>query len=110
MEIYILKSAAILTVLFAFYKVFLENTSIHNFKRFYLFGSLLAAFLIPLITFTSYVEVSPIIATYTEATPQVTHTEIEKTINYWPFVLWTVYGLGVLFFGIKFFAPKITLY
>tara|TARA_R110002012_G_scaffold61127_1_gene160364 strand:- start:5244 stop:7040 length:1797 start_codon:yes stop_codon:yes gene_type:complete len=109
MEIYILKSAAILTVLFAFYKVFLENTSIHNFKRFYLFGSLLAAFLIPLITFTSYVEVSPIIATYTEATPQVTHTEIEKTINYWPFVLWTVYGLGVLFFGIKFFRNLFNL-
>ena len=109
MEIYILKSAAILTVLFAFYKVFLENTSIHNFKRFYLFGSLLAAFLIPLITFTSYVEVSPIIATYTEATPQVTHTEIEKTIKYWSIVLWTVYGMGVLFFGIKFFRNLFNL-
>ena len=109
MEIYVLKSAAILTVLFAFYKVFLENTSIHNFKRFYLFGSLLAAFLIPLITFTSYVEVSPIVATYTEATPQVTHTEIEKNINYWPFVLWTIYGLGALFFGIIFFRNLFNL-
>ncbi|MDC8001209.1 M56 family metallopeptidase [Aequorivita todarodis] len=103
MELYLLKSAAILAVLFAFYKVVLENTSMHTFKRFYLFGSLLAAFLIPLITFTSYVEVSPIVPIYSEVTPQLNYTEVEQTLNYWPFVLWTIYGLGVLFFSIKFF-------
>ncbi len=103
MELYLLKSAAVLAVLFAFYKVFLENTSIHNFKRFYLFGSLLASFLIPLITFTSYVEVSPIVPIYNEEIPQLVYTETEKTISHWPFVLWAIYGLGVLFFSIKFF-------
>ncbi len=103
MELYLLKSAAILAVLFAFYKVVLENTSMHTFKRFYLFGSLLAAFLIPLITFTSYVEVSSIVPIYSEVTPQLNYTEVEQTLNYWPFVLWTFYGLGVLFFSIKFF-------
>lgn len=103
MELYLLKSAAILAVLFTFYKVVLENTSMHTFKRFYLFGSLLAAFLIPLITFTSYVEVSPIVPIYSEVTPQLNYTEVEQTGNYWPFVLWTIYGLGVLFFSIKFF-------
>ncbi len=103
MELYLLKSAAILAVLFAFYKVVLENTSMHTFKRFYLFGSLLAAFLIPLITFTSYVEVSSIVPIYSEVTPQLNYTEVEQTLNYWPFVLWTIYGLGVLFFSIKFF-------
>jgi beta-lactamase regulating signal transducer with metallopeptidase domain len=109
MELYLLKSAGILTILFVFYKVVLENTSIHIFKRFYLFGSLVAAFLIPLITFTSYVEISPTIPTYTEATPQLSYTEVEKTVNYWPFVLWTVYGLGVLFFSIKFFRNLFNL-
>ncbi|MAB38918.1 MAG: peptidase M56 [Aequorivita sp.] len=103
MELYLLKSAAILAVLFAFYKVALENTSMHTFKRFYLFGSLFAAFLIPLITFTSYVEVSPIVPIYSEVTPQLNYTEVEQTLNYWPFVLWAIYGLGVLFFSIKFF-------
>jgi bla regulator protein blaR1 len=103
MELYLLKSAAILAVLFAFYKVVLENTSMHTFKRFYLFGSLFAAFLIPLITFTSYVEVSPIVPIYSEVTPQLNYTEVEQTLNYWPFVLWAIYGLGVLFFSIKFF-------
>jgi bla regulator protein BlaR1 len=103
MELYILKSAACLALFFAFYKLFLENTSIHNFKRFYLFGSLLASFLIPLITFTTYAEASPFIATYTAAAPQQIFIETKASVNYWPFVLWTVYGLGVLFFSLKFF-------
>ena len=100
---YLLKSAAILAILFAFYKLVLENTSIHNFKRIYLFGILMASFLIPFITFTSYVEVSPVIYTYTERTPQIAIPEAVESINYWPFVLWTIYGLGVLFFSVKFF-------
>ncbi len=36
MEMYVLKSATILAIFFAFYKLFLENTSIHHFKLFYL--------------------------------------------------------------------------
>ena len=109
MELYLLKSAACLVLFFAFYKLFLEKTSIHNFKRFYLSGSLLASFLIPLITFTSYVEVSPIIPVYSEIAPQMIFAETEKTINYWPFVLWTIYGLGVLFFSVKFFRNLFNL-
>jgi beta-lactamase regulating signal transducer with metallopeptidase domain len=103
MELYLLKSTAILAILFAFYKVILENTSVHTFKRIYLAGSVLAAFLIPLITFISYVEVSPIIPIYTDVTPQFNYTEVEQTLNYWLFMLWTIYGLGMLFFSIKFF-------
>ncbi|CAM3270352.1 M56 family metallopeptidase [Aequorivita lipolytica] len=109
MELYILKSAACLALFFAFYKLFLENTSIHNFKRFYLFGSLLASFLIPLITFKTYAEASPFIATYTAAAQQQIFIETKASVNYWPFVLWTVYGLGVLFFSLKFFKNLFSL-
>lgn len=109
MELYLLKSAAILATLFAFYKAFLETTSIHNFKRFYLFGSLLASFLIPLITFTKYVEVSPIIPIYKEATQQMVFTEAEQTINYLPILLWVIYCLGALFFSVKFFRNLFTI-
>ncbi|PHR11273.1 MAG: peptidase M56 [Aequorivita sp.] len=103
MELYLLKSGSILAILFTFYKVALENTSLHTFKRFYLFGSLLASFFIPLITFTSYIEVSPIVPIYSEVSPQSNYTEVDQTLNYWPFALWTIYCLGVLFFSIKFF-------
>ncbi|WP_347373952.1 M56 family metallopeptidase [Aequorivita sp. Q41] len=103
MEIYLLKATACLGLFFAFYKLVLENISIHNFKRFYLLGSLAAAFIIPIITFTTYVEVSPSIPVYTENIPIQFITETEATTNYWQLVLWSVYGLGVLFFSVKFF-------
>ncbi len=109
MELYLLKSAACLALFFVFYKLFLENTSIHSFKRFYLFGSLLASFLIPLITFTTYVEISPIIPVFTEGAPQIVFTETEQTTNYWPLYFWTIYGLGVLFFSVKFFRNLFSL-
>src|SRR5690606_16202849 len=32
-----------------------------------------------------------------------------ESINYWPFALWTIYGLGVLFFGVKFFRNLFSL-
>lgn len=109
MELYLLKSATILAVLFAFYKLFLENTSIHNFKRFYLWGSLLASFLIPLITFTTYVEASPIIPVFSEVSSQIIFTPAEQPNNYWPFVLWVIYVLGFLFFSVKFFRNFFSL-
>ena len=109
MELYILKSAGCLVLLFAFYKLFLENTSIHNFKRLYLSGSLLASFLIPLITFTTYAEASPFTTTYTEATPQQIFIETDAAVNFWPLVLWTAYGLGILIFILKFFKNLFNL-
>lgn len=109
MELYILKSTACLLLFFAFYKVVLENSSIHHFKRFYLLGSLLASFLIPLITFTSYIEASSIVPVFTDGNPQVVSSETEATINFWPIVLWTVYALGILFFSVKFFSNLLGL-
>ncbi|WP_084426717.1 M56 family metallopeptidase [Aequorivita capsosiphonis] len=103
MEIYLLKSTICLGLFFLFYKMLLENSSIHHFKRFYLLGSLAAAFLIPIITFTTYVEASPIVPIYTLGTEQIVLTETKESINYWPIALWMIYGLGVLFFSVKFF-------
>ena len=57
MEWYLLKSAACLCVFYVFYKVLLENSSIHAFKRVYLLVGLVLSFLIPLFTFTTYVEI-----------------------------------------------------
>ncbi len=102
MEIYLLKSAACLLLFFAFYKAFLEHTSIHNFKRYYLLGSLSASFLIPLITFTTYIEPSAVVPIYSEVNQQQVFFEVEETINYLPLVLWGIYILGILFFSLKF--------
>jgi beta-lactamase regulating signal transducer with metallopeptidase domain/biopolymer transport protein ExbD len=107
MDPYLLKSAACLGVFFIFYKAILENTSIHTSKRFYLLGAVVISFLIPLITFTTYVEVPEMISEaviLTTSTIDVIAipTATAEEVNYLPYILWSVYGLGVLFFGIKF--------
>ncbi len=47
---YLLKSILSLLLLFGFYKFWLENERLHQFKRFYLLGSLIFSALVPLIS------------------------------------------------------------
>lgn len=103
MELYILKSSACLAIFMLFYKLVLETTSAHTFKRFYLLSSLLLAFSIPLITFTEYVE--PVAIEFSEIAydvPIINERPVQESVNYWPTVLWIIYGLGVLIFLVKF--------
>ena len=109
METYLLNSAACLAVLLLFYKLLLENETMHFFKRFYLLGSVLAAFLIPLITFTSYVEAMPnSLNTVSEGSIFISEAVSSNAIN-WSLILWTIYGLGVLIFSIKFSKNLVSL-
>ena len=107
MLIYILKSAACLTILLFFYKMFLEKENMHFFKRFYLLGSLVFALVIPTIVFTEYVEVAPTaIGIDREVAVPNTNlnvpTKLESDVLDIAPLLWGVYFLGMLFFGIKF--------
>ncbi len=107
MELYILKSAACLAIFYIFYKAFLEGESIHVFKRFYLLSSLLAAFCIPLITFTNYVEVIAPLRTVSmissEVSSEISYAGASPTINYVSIALWSIYAIGVIIFGFRFF-------
>ena len=105
MLIYLLKSAACLAIFMAFYSFFLERENMHVFKRYYLLGALIIAFVIPLVTFTQYIDVTPLptlnssiesVVYYTEQIPQPQET------NYLPIILWSIYAAGVLLFGVKF--------
>ncbi len=105
MLIYLLKSGACLAIFMAFYTFFLERENMHVFKRYYLLAALIIAFAIPLVTFTHYIEVAPAptanepmeaMVYYTDDLPQIQETK------YLPIVLWSIYGVGVLVFGVKF--------
>ncbi|TDU43086.1 beta-lactamase regulating signal transducer with metallopeptidase domain [Gelidibacter sediminis] len=102
MFFYLLKSAACLAIFMVFYKYVLEKENMHIFKRYYLLGTLVLAFTIPLVTFTQTIEVitSPGI---NEATVHYVENtlQIEQT-DYLALILWSIYGLGVLLFGTKF--------
>ncbi|NND78590.1 MAG: M56 family metallopeptidase, partial [Maribacter sp.] len=107
MLLYILKSSAILAILLLFYKVFLERENMHTFKRFYLLGTLLALCIIPFLTFVEYVEiptVTPLMEQSTVHSLDVPSTLQEEMItDYIPAFLWSIYVMGIIVFGFKFF-------
>lgn len=104
MILYILKFSACLTAFILFYKLFLEKENMHVFKRFYLLSALLFSVGIPLVTFTYYVEAS------TEIIPQIienitikgTPLTLKPQTNYTSIILGSIYGIGLLLFGLKF--------
>ena len=55
MILYLIKSSLCLFILFAFYKLFLENEKMHQFKRWYLLLSLGLSFCIPFIPISSII-------------------------------------------------------
>jgi len=105
MLIYILKFSTCLFIFMAFYKLFLERETMHQLKRFYLLFALVLSIGFPLITFTQFVEPITITQNFTN-TQQIIleHEAIEQTSlwDYLPQLLWTIYGVGVLIFSLKF--------
>ena len=103
MLLFILKSSACLLVFYAFYKLFLEKENMHVFKRYYLLGALAASILIPFITFTTYVDGSPVDAQIMNdnVTMLPAESSFFETID-WSAVLWSFYVLGLTVFGFRF--------
>ena len=103
MFLFILKSSACLLLFYSFYKLVLEQESMHVFKRFYLLGALVVSIIIPLITFTTYVEIAPVTAEIINDnnTLEATSNTFLDSIN-WPVVLGSIYGIGFVIFGFRF--------
>lgn len=115
MTAYLIKSILCLLVLWGFYKIALEQTAAHNFKRFYLLGSLILALALPLITLSYTVEVEPqpiLTEAYYEPiafTDLPVTTPVEKPVNWLPIGIGLVYGIGVLIFGLRFLRNLLRL-
>jgi beta-lactamase regulating signal transducer with metallopeptidase domain len=109
MEIYILKSAACLGVFFIFYKVFLENENMHLFKRFYLLGTIFIPFLIPFITFTTFINPSETISQVVFTNTIGEDSNSLSFLELLPTILWSIYFIGVAFFTFRFVKNLISL-
>ena len=104
MVFYILKFSACLLVLLAFYKLFLEKESMHKFKRFYLISTILAALIIPLVTFTKVI-VEPLKnVMHSEIVTLPTDTAVSNFtwLDLIPNIIWGLYILGAVVFSWKF--------
>jgi len=118
MIIYLIKSTLCFAILFGFYKLALEHKALHHFKRYYLLVSLIFSLVIPLITFTYIATEIPDevwINDFAQAwessttTSLPTTTTVPEKTNYLPYILWTLYGIGVLIFGSRFVLNLIRL-
>lgn len=95
-------------IFFVFYKLLLEKENMHVFKRFYLLFAFAFSLMIPSIVFMEYVSVDAV--EYNEVVvSEVTHSDsvgvpeaLEKDVLDIEPVLWAIYGLGLLYFGIIF--------
>ena len=102
MEHYLINSAACLAILLLFYKLFLEKEQMHHIKRGYLLIAVIASISIPLITMTTYVDAQAFLfLTKNTNSAEVSEQILASKIN-WNSILWTVYGIGVLFFSLRF--------
>jgi beta-lactamase regulating signal transducer with metallopeptidase domain len=101
---YLLKSSICLFVFWGFYKLTLENTSWHRFKRLFLLMSLIFSAIIPLIIVrTITIPIAALTATNLSALTITDETAIiESSIIGWELMLWTVYGLGVFIMSFRF--------
>ncbi|MDB9961424.1 M56 family metallopeptidase [Oceanihabitans sp.] len=112
MALILLKSSACLLAFIAFYKVFLEHTSSHQFKRFYLLAVVLISMGIPFITFIEYIEPRFLIGDLSASLniPIEASLPQKEAINYIPSILWSIYGFGVLLFSSRFIYNLIQLF
>jgi len=97
MEHFLINSSVCLFVLWLFYKLALENTSWHNWKRFYLLGSVVISLIIPFIV------VETIIVPVQENTINFIHLQnaeyASENSNFeiqWFTLLMTIYAIGVV--------------
>lgn len=98
MEHFLINSSVCLFVLWLFYKLALENTSWHRFKRWYLLGSIVISISIPF--FVVKTTIIPIEATpIMEFANSPVVTEIIEKDQFqlsWPFLFLLIYVIGVI--------------
>ena len=83
---YLLNSGICLLVFYTFYKLFLEQENMHVYKRIYLLGIVIISFIIPKITYTTYIEVKPQLVSeiITNALPMNSVNEVAEQQNVLP--------------------------
>ncbi|WP_010252761.1 M56 family metallopeptidase [Myroides injenensis] len=103
MLLYLTKITIILSIALLLYKLLLEDTKAHHFKRYYLLGTLILGLLFPLITVTN-VTLSTVTNTYTNLNEIeiFTSNTSEKTNINWTQIAYIVYIIGVVVTAVRF--------
>ena len=112
---FLLKSTISLIVFLAFYHLVLEREKIHQFNRFYLLISILISLAVPFITF-EFIKIIPVVQNIEPVSIDAiskssenfvvdtiqNEIQVEETVNYIPYLIWSAYVLGVLLLLVRF--------
>jgi beta-lactamase regulating signal transducer with metallopeptidase domain len=110
---FLIKSSISLIVFLGFYHLVLEREKIHQFNRFYLLTSILISLVIPFITF-EFIKVVPVVEnikpeniySISKSPEKIIFNEneiqVEETVNYIPYLIWSAYLLGTLLLLVRF--------
>ena len=110
---FLIKSTIILTILLSFYHLVLGGEKIHHFNRFYLLISIFISFVMPFLTFEIikviplFVNIEPIksVTIPSEINENVIRENavpIIETINYTPYIFWSLYALITFILLVRF--------
>ena len=101
--IYLIKSSGLLALFFISYHILLRKETFFTSNRWFLLSGLGTALVLPLLVYTKVVWVEPVTTTMDWTTIPVTTVIEQKTfMDYWPLILASVYGIGILVLAIKF--------
>ena len=110
---FLLKSSISLIVFLGFYHLVLEREKIHKFNRFYLLTSILISLVIPFVTF-EFIKIIPVVQNFEPvAIDSISKSsenlvfnnneaQVEESINYIPYLIWSFYVLVTLMFSFRF--------
>jgi beta-lactamase regulating signal transducer with metallopeptidase domain len=109
---YLLNSGICLLVFYTFYKLFLEQENMHVYKRIYLLGIVIISFIIPKITYTTYIEVKPQLVSeiIINTLPMNPVNEVVEPQNILPILLLVIYLIGLVVFGFRFLKNFTIIY
>ncbi|MDI1257067.1 MAG: M56 family metallopeptidase [Flavobacterium sp.] len=106
---FLIKSSVGALVLLVAYHLFLEREKMHRFNRFFLLFAIVFSFAIPFITIEIISKV--VQATTIQQMPfiQTDFTQPIEEIDYTPYILWVLYGIGLVFFSFRFVSNLIKI-
>ncbi|WP_208889749.1 M56 family metallopeptidase [Polaribacter sejongensis] len=106
---YLLKVSAVVAIFYLSYKLLLQRNTFFNENRWFLLMGLVTAFIIPLLVIPVYIEYTPVVTSeYISSDVVVLNEIIDKPFNILDY-LPILYGLGVLFFLVKFLIQLMSL-
>ena len=101
---FIITSSVCLSIFLAAYHLLLEKEKMHTFNRFYLLSSIVISLIIPFLNF-EIIKIIPVVQNFEPLNTVITSAvipeneihkdaiSIENTINFTPYIYWSLYGI-----------------